>query len=108
MVYAHVAFVCGGVVCVCVGGGVVCVCVCVCVRPLYIWKDTESWCCTVLVQIPLCACQNLTVWSYPAVARITGSLPTVPWFTFMVNSVVLTHGRSTAENINMYKQRDSV
>ena len=38
-------------------------------------EDTESGCCTVLLQIPLWACQNLILWSYPAVARITGSPP---------------------------------
>lgn len=52
-------------------------------------KDTESWCWTVLVQIPLWACQKRTVWSYPAVARITGSLPTVPWFTFMFGPLLV-------------------
>lgn len=69
---------------------------------IIVQKDTESWCWTVLVQIPLWACQKRTVWSYPAVARITGSLPTVPWFTFMLGLLVVNPCRNSRTTLHRY------
>lgn len=60
------------------------------------------------MQIPLWACQKRTVWSYPAVARMTGSLPTVPWFTFMLDRRLSVLGERHAGHCGETRQHSQL